>query len=155
MKLDSTDLRILDALQRNAQLPRKQLAELCHISEATCSRRLAALDKSGTITQYRAVLNAAKLGFGLSLFVLVRMESDQGTARKRFETRIRKSRLVQRLSLISGEYDYLLHIVARDMEEYHNFAEAMLTEENDVRKYLSIFEMKLLHDSPVLALEIP
>ena len=152
MKLDPTDLRILDALQRNAQLSRKVLAELCHISEATCSRRLAALDKSGYVTQYRAVLNAAKLGFGLSLFVLVRMESDQGTARKRFETRLRKSPLVQRMSLISGDFDYLLHIVARDMEEYHNFCEAMLSEENDVRKYLSLFEMKILHDSPVLPL---
>lgn len=153
--LDPTDLRILAAIQHDAALPRKKLAELCHISEATCSRRLAALQKAGYISGYHAKLKASKLGFGLSLFVLVRMESDSNAARSRFEARIRKSKLVQRMSLISGEYDYLLQIAARDMEEYHGFAETLLTEANDVKKYLSLFEMKILHDSPELPLANP
>lgn len=154
MTLDATDLRLLDALQKNAALPRKQLAELCHISQATCSRRMAALEKAGYIARTRAILKASKLGFGLSLFVMVRMESDSNTARSRFESRIKKSPLVQRLSLISGEYDYMLHVVAHDMEEYHHFVESQLTEANDVKKYLSLFEMKVLHDDPALPLGV-
>jgi len=119
--LDNTDIRILDALQRSEQLPRKQLAELCHISEATCSRRLASLEKRGFITQHRTVLNAAKLGYGLVVFVLVSMENEHSAQLKKFEARLKKNALVQQLSFISGEYDYLLRLAAKDMAQYHHF----------------------------------
>lgn len=150
--LDTTDIGILDALQRNAQLPRKQLAELCHISEATCSRRLASLEKRGFISQYRAVLNTAKLGFGLTVFVLISMENEHGAQLKKFEARLRKHPLVRHLSFISGEYDYLMQLVAKDMAQYHDFAEQYLVDEPCVRKYMSLFEMKHLHENHVLPL---
>lgn len=150
--LDPTDLRLLDALQRDAQLPRKQLAELCHISEATCSRRLASLEQRGLIVQYRAVLNAAKLGFGLTVFVLVQMENEHSAALKKFEARLKKSPLVHHVSFISGEYDYLLHLVARDMAEYHDFTESHLVDEACVKRYMSLFEMKKLYESHALPL---
>ncbi|MBY0407792.1 MAG: Lrp/AsnC family transcriptional regulator [Rickettsiales bacterium] len=150
--LDATDIRLLNALQKDASLPRKQLAALAHISEATCSRRLAALEKHGYITGIRATLNAQKLGFGLTVFVLVAMESEHSGNLKKFEAKLKKSPLIRHISFISGEYDYLLHVVARDMEEYSAFAETTLVEENDVRRYNSMFEFKCLHDTAVLPL---
>ncbi len=151
--LDSTDIRILDAMQRNGNLPRKKLAETCNISEATCSRRLASLEKRGYISQYRVVLNAAKLGFGLTVFALVAMENEHSNELKKFENRLKKHPLVRQISFISGDYDYLLHLVARDMAQYHAFTEQYFVEEASVKKYLSLFEMKHLYESHVLPLD--
>ena len=131
-------------------MPRKRLAELCHISEATCSRRLISLEKRGYIDHYRAVLNAPKLGYGLTVFTLVAMEAEHGAMLKRFEAKLKKIPLIRYISFISGEYDYLLHVVARDMAQYHDFAESMLVEENSVKKYISLFEMKKLFENHVL-----
>ncbi len=151
---DATDLRILDALQRDAQVARKVLAARCHISEATCSRRLASLEKRGYISQYRAVLNAPKLGYGLTVFVLVAMENEHSAQLKKFEAKLKKNPLVRHISFISGEYDYLLHLVAQDMAHYHDFAESYLVEEAHVKKYMSLFEMKCLYESHILPLEV-
>ena len=140
--LDSIDLKILDAMQRDASVKLKKLAASCHISEATCSRRVASLKKRGLIQKQVAVLNRAKLGFTLTVFVLVSMENEQSAVLARFVERLRKAPMVVGISFISGQYDYLLQCAARSMEEYSAFAEAYLNEEPCVKRYTSLFEMK-------------
>lgn len=148
--LDNCDLKILDAMQRDASVPLKRLAELCHVSEATCSRRIAALKEQGYLATPQVMLDRRKLGFGLSVHVMVQMEHEHSAPLKRFEDRLKKHPNVLGISFISGGYDYLLHVVARDMQEYHDFAETYLVEENHVKKYQSLFEMKSLKDTSVI-----
>jgi len=151
--LDSIDLKILDALQRDASVKLKKLAGNCHISEATCSRRVAALKKHGFIQKQVAVLSRARLGLNLTVFVLVSMEHEQSAVLKRFEDKLKKAPMVVGISFISGQYDYLLQLAARDMEAYSAFAEEYLTDEPCVKKFTSLFEMKSLLSHQVLPLQ--
>ena len=151
--IDKIDIRILDALQHDATLTGKRLADLCHVSEATCSRRLVSLKKRGYIEKYGAVLNRKKLGFDVSVYVLITLVDELTSRQKHFVENMRSVANVLTITNISGEYDYLLHLVAENMRQYHEFAETYLVEENHVRKYMSIFEMKLIKKSTVLPLK--
>lgn len=139
--LDEIDRALLSALQRDATLSLKALAALCHTSEATCSRRLAAMRKKKLFRQL-TLADRQALGFTLCIHVLVRLENEQSTTMQRFVERLKKVPMVMRISLISGDYDYLLELVARDMTEYQAFCEAYLSEEPCVKKFNSLFEMK-------------
>jgi DNA-binding Lrp family transcriptional regulator len=152
--LDKCDLKILDLLQRDASIPLKRLAELCHVSEATGSRRVAALKKSGYLGKQVMLLDRRKLGLGLSVYVLVAMEHEHTAPLKKFEDRLRKHPNVMNISFISGDFDYLMHIVVKDMQEYHDFAEAHFVDENHVKKYHSMFEMKSLKDNHIIPINI-
>ncbi len=152
VKLDKTDIKILNALQHDGSLSGKKLADLTCVSEATCSRRIAGLTKRGYIQRYGAVLNRKKLGFDVSVYVLVTLVDELTSYQKRFVERMKTVPYVLNITNISGEYDYFLHLVTRNMQQYHEFAESHLVEENHVRKYMSMFEMKLLKDSSVLAI---
>lgn len=142
--LDATDRRILDALQRDASLPRKRLAELCHVSEATCSRRIARLTRHGYILRHMAVLDRARLGLGLTVFVLVALEKEHPPEMRRFTEALGRHPNVLAVSFISGEYDYLLQVAVPDMARYHDFCEQFMVPDYFVKRFVSLFEMKSL-----------
>ncbi len=152
--LDRQDIAILDALQRDASVGLKKLAELCHVSEATCSRRVASLKKRGYLNKQVVMLDRRKLGLGLSVYVLVAMEHEHEGPLKRFEDKLKRHPNVLNVSFISGDFDYLLHVVARDMQEYHDFAEHYFVQENHVKKYHSLFEMKSLKDISIIPINV-
>ncbi|MCW8918309.1 MAG: Lrp/AsnC family transcriptional regulator [Gammaproteobacteria bacterium] len=119
MKLDRYDRAILQRLQREGRLSNQELAERIGLSPSPCLRRVRALEESGLISGYRALLDAKQLG--LSLMALIHISMDRHTPERfdNFEQRIRELPEVLECLLVTGhDADYQLKVVVRDMEAY-------------------------------------
>ena len=119
VKLDRYDRAILQLLQREGRLSNQELAERIGLSPSPCLRRVRALEESGLISGYRAMLDAKKLG--LSLMALIHISMDRHTPERfdNFEQRIRDLPEVLECLLVTGhDADYQLKVVVRDMEAY-------------------------------------
>jgi Lrp/AsnC family leucine-responsive transcriptional regulator len=122
MKLDRYDRRILEVLQEDGRISNQDLAERIGLSPSPCLRRVRALEESGLIAGYRAVLDPAKLG--LSLLALVHISMDRHTPERfaRFDAAIAALPEVLECLLITGqEADYQLKVVVADMAAYQDF----------------------------------
>ena len=151
-ELDGNDVKMLKYLQGDADMPLKKLAELCGISEATCSRRLSALKKEGVVKEQVAVLDAAKLGLNLVVHVLLALEKDADEEVNTLCGIFKKHPNVLHLSYISGEYDLMMRVIMRDMQEYQEFADTYFVKDKRVRRYQSLFEMKRVKNTTALPL---
>lgn len=152
--LDKSDLKILDSLQKDASISLKRLSDICNVSEATCSRRVAALKKKGYLSKEVMLLDRKALGLNLSVFVLVAMEKEHTKELKRFLDRMAKQPSVLSLSMVSGDFDYLMHVICKDMNEYNDFAEIYFADEPSVKKYHSIFDMKTIKNVTALPVDL-
>lgn len=115
MQIDEFDLRILASLQERGQLTNQQLAERVHLSPSQCSRRRSRLEKSGVISGYRAVLNAPALGFGITVIVEVKLSGHSGDNAKNFRKLVASTPAIQAGYALTGDFDYLLKGVVRDL----------------------------------------
>ena len=115
MKLDKIDLRLLEALQRDSSLSQRALAERVGLSQNACWRRLKALDEAGVIRNRTIVLDRRKLGLGLVVFVMLRTRHHSTEWLDSFRNHVAGVEDVIDFFRISGDYDYLLKIVTRDM----------------------------------------
>lgn len=121
MKLDRFDKAILDILQTEGHISNQELAERIGLSPAPCLRRVKALEQSGLITGYQALVDAKKLG--LSLMALIGISMDQHTPERfaNFEASIVNVPEVLECLLITGQQsDYLLKVVVKDMDDYQH-----------------------------------
>ena len=119
MKLDRYDQQILELLQQDARLNNQDLAERIGLSPSPCLRRVRALEESGLIVGYRALLDAKKLG--LSLMALIHISMDRHTPERfaNFEAAVRVLPEVLECLLITGQdADYQLKVLVRDMDHY-------------------------------------
>ncbi|MGH8597535.1 MAG: Lrp/AsnC family transcriptional regulator, partial [Gammaproteobacteria bacterium] len=114
--LDRIDRWILTHLQHNARLSNKELALLVRLSPTPCLRRVALLEESGVIVRYRAVLDQARLGYSVRAFVSIKRtrDSDRDALWKRITTIPE----IVACHVISGEFDLLVELIARDMDHY-------------------------------------
>ncbi|MGX9355100.1 Lrp/AsnC family transcriptional regulator [Roseobacteraceae bacterium S113] len=151
--LDSYDVRILDALQRDGSLGNNALADIAHLSASQCSRRRAALEASGIIERYRACLNAKALGLNLQAIVRLNMKNhDQGsdeTLSKWLSTQPE----IQTAFSLSGDADYLLSVRVADLEAFSSFIHDKLLRQPQIEQVRSEIVLKTLKDTPVLQVE--
>ncbi len=119
--LDETDLQLLRTLQRNAKLTTKELAEAVHLTPTPVFERQKRLERLGFIRKYVAVLDPERLGQGLLVFCRVKLKQMNREIAEAFVRRIQRIPEVTECYNISGEYDYLLKIRARDMKQYQEF----------------------------------
>jgi len=119
MKLDIYDQRILTILQEDARISNQDLAQRVFLSPSPCLRRVRALEESGLITGYRAILNAKKLGFTLMALIHIAMDRHTPERFNNFEHRISEIPEVLECLLITGqEADYQLKVVVPDLDAY-------------------------------------
>ena len=119
--LDEVDRAILRALQADGRLSNARLAEQLGLSETPCWRRLKRLESEGYIAGYQARLNRQKLGYGVVAFAQVSFGNHAGEGPIQFERQVAAIPEVLACHNVSGECDYLLQIVASDLESYGNF----------------------------------
>ena len=119
--LDATDWKILRELQRDGRITNVELAARVGLSPPPCLRRLQALEKSGAISSYRAVLDGSALGFGVQIFAMVGLRSQAGPELAAFEAKVALWPLVREAYAVSGETDFLLKCVGSDLGALQDF----------------------------------
>lgn len=140
-ELDRTDRRLLAALQDDARLTVAELAERVSLSTSPCWRRVRRLEQAGYIEGYHAHLSAAKLGYGITAFVSVVMGSHTQDVARAFEATVQEIPQVVACHNVSGEYDFLLEVVATDLAAYGEFARNVLQGLPGVRELHSSFSL--------------
>jgi DNA-binding Lrp family transcriptional regulator len=120
-KLDATDWRILRELQADGRITNVDLARKVGISAPPCLRRVRALEEAGIIKGFTALLNDRALGFDVTAFAMIRLQSQAEADLIAFEERARSSPIVRDCYMLSGEIDFLLRCVAPDLSAFQEF----------------------------------
>ncbi|MES2205851.1 MAG: Lrp/AsnC family transcriptional regulator [Pseudomonadota bacterium] len=150
--LDATDLKILKILQEDGRLSNSELAERVSLSPSPCWKRLKRLEESGIIQHYQAVLNRQALGLGVVAFVSILLENHTEATCKHFETCVAAMPEIVSCHNIAGQHDYLLHILAADLESYSAFALNHLRTLPGVKEMHTSFSLKEVKTSSKLPL---
>lgn len=144
-ELDQVDIRLLRALQADGRLSNAKLAEQLGISETPCWRRLKRLETEGFIQSYQANLNRKKLGYGVVAFVQVTLGNHAGEEPLQFEQLVTTLPEILSCHNVTGDCDYLLQIVASDLDAYGIFVRDKLRKlpgVTSIRSNLSLREVK-------------
>jgi DNA-binding Lrp family transcriptional regulator len=127
VKLDKIDRRILRDLQADGRMTNVELARRAGISAPPCLRRVRALEEAGLIRGYHANINAEALGYAVTVFAHVGLGSQAEPDLKAFEALVQTWPEVREASMLAGETDFLLKIVATDWDSYQRFLTTKLT----------------------------
>jgi len=121
MTLDPTDLRILTCLQENGRISNQDLADRVALSPSACLRRVRLLEESGVIGGYRAWFDAEKLGLELEAIVQVSMRHDVEGWHDTFIAAVQAWPEVMSAYIITGDSNYILRVLARNLRHYSDF----------------------------------
>lgn len=152
MNLDITDLRILDELQRDGSLSNVELSRRVHLSPSPCLARVRALEASGVLDRYVALVNAHAVGLGLNVFISISLKSQSKEALAEFERRIVEHDEVMECYLMSGDSDYLIRVVLADIAALERFILNQLTPIPGIEKIRSSFALKQVRYKTALPL---
>ena len=152
VSLDRTDKALLNALQSNARLTVAELADRVALTTSPCWRRVRNLEESGVISGYQAILSPKALGYGVTAFVSIMMESHTQEIARAFEQRLLEIPEVVACHNVSGRYDFLLEVVAKDLESFGEFAREVLQTLPCVKEIYSSFSYKSVRPLRVIPL---
>ncbi len=145
------DTEILELLQDQGRLAVSELAERVGLSEAPTWRRLRRLEESGLISGYHAKLDRKALGYGVLAIVSVRFSIHDLKLAENFANTIRDLSCVQTCHNVTGDVDYILTVVTRDLEDYERFTLTLraIPGVTSIQTHLSLRELKsTAHLSP-------
>ena len=151
-KFDDIDVQILRELQRDGRITNVELAQRVGLTAPPCLRRVRGLEEAGIIRSYHADLDAAKLGYGITVFAMVSLRSQAEADLQAFEDYIGQLPEVRECYMLNGEIDFLLKVVARDLQSFQSFLTAHLTSApnvTSVKTSLTIRTAKQLAGIPV------
>ncbi len=126
VKLDAIDRHILEQLRDDGRITNVELARRVGISAPPCLRRVRALEQAGLIRGYHADLNGEDLGYGLTIFVWIGLDSQHEDDLSAFEARMAKLPMIRECHMLTGEADFILKVVAQDWDGWQNFLTAEL-----------------------------
>lgn len=144
--MDKIDIAILETLQDEGRISNAALAERVGLSQSACSRRLDALERDGTVRGYHARLSNAALGYRMTVIVHISLSGQFEKTLSEFEAAIRRCPNVLSCHLMSGEYDYVVRIAARDLQDYERIHKEWLTAMPHVSRINSSFALREVID---------
>ena len=150
--LDAIDWKMLRELQNDGRMTNVELARRVGISAPPCLRRMRALEEAGVIRSYRALLDEKALGFDLTAFAFVGLRSQADTDLRAFEERLRQWSIVREAWIVSGEIDFILMCIAKDLRTFQTFVIDELTAADtvdSVRTSLTIRQAKFAPRVPI------
>jgi Lrp/AsnC family leucine-responsive transcriptional regulator len=150
MQLDRIDIAILDTLQREGRISNAALAERVGLSQSACSRRLDNLEKEGVIAGYHARLSSAALGHRMTAIVHISLSGQFEKTLSDFEAAVKRCPNILSCHLMSGEYDYILRIAAKDLQDYERIHRDWLTAMPHVTKINSSFALREVVDRTMM-----
>jgi DNA-binding Lrp family transcriptional regulator len=154
-KLDAIDLRILAELQADGRITNVELSRRAKITAPPCLRRMRALEKAGYVQGYHAVLNGKALGYAVTGFIFVGLASQKDADLKHFEERVRGWPEVRECHMLSGEVDFILKCVARDLSAFQSFITDTVTAEKNVASVKSSLVIHASKTVPGIPIEVP
>lgn len=152
MDLDTTDMTILKHLQQDASVSVAQLAEAVNLSQPPCWRRIKKLESEGYIDRRVTLLNRRKLGLNLVIYTEVKLSANGRQAVGDFEDSIRSFPEVTECYVMLGRSDFLLRIVAKDVEHYEDFFRNHLSQlpgVQDINSSVALSEVKYSTELPL------
>ncbi|HBT31490.1 MAG TPA: ArsR family transcriptional regulator [Pusillimonas sp.] len=141
-RLDSIDMKVLQALQANARLTNTELATRVNLSASPCLARVKALEEMGVISRYVTLLDPLQIGLNVSVFIEIRLEQQVEKSLERFENAIRDYPEVMECYLMTGDADYLLRVVVPDIQALERFIIDELSKIPGVSNIKSSFALK-------------
>jgi len=152
MRFDDIDVRILGLLQDNGRMTNVELAERVGLTAPPCLRRVRALEQEGAISGYHAALDPMALGYNLTVFAMVSLKSQADTDLRAFEQLVVEIPEVRECHMLNGEIDFILKIVAPDLQSFQTILTTKLTTAPNVehvKTSLTIRTSKALPGVPV------
>ncbi len=153
MKLDKADIAIIEAMQQDGRLSNRELAKKVSLSPSPSWRRLRALEESGVISHYAAVVNHEKVGLSIMGFAHVTLHDHRSENVRKFDQAIMGAPQVLECHATSGEHDYMLKVVAPDMAAYQDFLSGYLLKIGVVRTVNTSFVLKQQKSTTALPME--
>lgn len=141
MTLDSVDKRILRLMQEQGRLSNRELAEKVSLSPSPCWRRLKELEAAGVITGYAALLNPDALDLGLMAFTHVSLDNHHPETLSEFHGAVTDWPEVLECHMTSGDHDYTLKVVSKDLAAYQQFLSKKLMTVPGVRTVNTSFSL--------------
>jgi DNA-binding Lrp family transcriptional regulator len=154
VKLDRVDRRILADLQADGRMTNVDLARRAGISAPPCLRRVRALEEAGYIKGYHADIDAAALGYNVTVFAHVGLGSQAESDLKAFEALVGAWPEVRECHMLAGETDFILKVVARDWDAYQRFLTSRLTAAPNVTHVKSALAIRQGKHQPGVPIEI-
>ncbi|MFC2248480.1 Lrp/AsnC family transcriptional regulator [Labrys portucalensis] len=149
---EPADTRILTALQEDGRLTNQDLADKVGLSTSPCWRRVRKLEEDGVIQGYKAVLDRRRLGLGVLAFIRVKIDSHSEAEAEAFSNEVLRLEEVIACYSIAGDADFLLQVVATDLDAYAQFAMATVRRLPRIKEMQTTFvlkEIKPLRSLPV------
>lgn len=151
MEITESDRIILRMLQRNARERLENIAFEADISVATVQRRVRALKAAGVIDNDVALLSPVALGFKMTFVILVELERERIDQLDSFRRKVRAEPQVQQCYYITGDADFALVALARDMEDYQALTHRLFFADGNVKR----FRTSVVMDRSKVGLEVP
>lgn len=144
LSLDEKDLAILRLLQQNAKITVREIAALVHLSPTPVHERIKRMEEEGVIKQYVALLDHTKVKKGLMVICYVSLKEHNKQSGSRFIKTIHNLHEVVECYNISGEFDFMLKVVAENMDAYYDFHVNKLSQVENMGRLQSIFVMGII-----------
>lgn len=150
--LDHVDRAILRLLQEDGRMANVDLAEAVHLSPSACLRRVRRLEEGGSIDRYVALVDPSAIGLGTDVFVEITLVGqDEGTLEE-FEQAVSERPEIMSCHLMAGDFDYLVHVVVRDVADYEVLHRTHLAQLPGVARMVSSFALRPICDRTAVPL---
>jgi DNA-binding Lrp family transcriptional regulator len=150
MQLEPGDVRILRTLQNEGRLTNQELADRVGMSTSPCWRRVKRLEDTGVIRGYQAVIDRRAVGLGVLAFIRVQIDTHSHDQAERFSEEVRKLDAVIACYSVAGEADFLLQVVAEDLDSYADFAMTVVRRLPGIKEMNTMFVLKDIKPSAML-----
>ncbi|MBN8720657.1 MAG: Lrp/AsnC family transcriptional regulator [Sediminibacterium magnilacihabitans] len=148
--IDEKDLAILRVLQQNARATVKEIADAVHLSTTPVHERIKRMEESGVIRQYATLVDHSKVKKGLMVICYVSLKQHNKNAGARFIKLVQELNEVIECYNISGEFDFMLKVVAESMDAYYDFHVNKLSLSENIGHVQSVFVMGIIKQTHVL-----
>ncbi|WEX11813.1 Lrp/AsnC family transcriptional regulator [Chelativorans sp. AA-79] len=142
LKLDDRDLKILSILQKEGRISKTALAERVNLTPAPCWERLKRLEKAGIITGYHAEVALARIAPHIIVFMAVELEGHKAENFQLFERAVQKIDEITGCWAVGGGFDYILQVVARDIDAYQRLVDRLLEAHLGLKRYFTYIVTK-------------
>ena len=148
--IDEKDLAILRVLQQNARATVKEMAETVHLSTTPVHERIKRMEEAGVIKQYATLVDHSKVNKGLMVICYVSLKQHSRNAGAKFIKQVNELNEVIECYNISGEFDFMLKVVAESMDAYYDFHVNKLSQSENIGHVQSVFVMGIIKQTHVL-----